>query len=163
MHKFFTLSALIAACCTTMVGCGGSGLGTVPVSGKVLVDGQPMEGVVVVFNPDDPEGRAASGTTDANGEYKLTTETNGDGALPGSYKIQVTKYEGGQPDVPDTTGMTEEEAMDAMYAARDKAGDEPPAKNLIADRFGNSAGSGLNYQVTESGPNEVPPLEVSAK
>lgn len=54
-----------------LVGCG-SGDDTPPlgdVSGTITLDGQPLEGVIVVYKPD--VGRAATGTTDAEGKYSL--------------------------------------------------------------------------------------------
>ena len=139
------------------LGCsGGSGLGTVPVTGKVLLNGEPLEGATVVFNPSG-EGRAASGTTDAAGVYKLTTDTNGDGALPGEYQIAVTKYDGKGVPMPDTSNMSPEEAMDAQYRALDKAGGKTPvAKNLLPPMYANAKGSGLTASVKASGPNDFP-------
>ncbi|MFG0261640.1 MAG: hypothetical protein ACF788_04545 [Novipirellula sp. JB048] len=52
-------------------GCGRSDLpplGT--VSGKVTLDGEPLSGVIINFKPE--EGRAATATTDAQGNYTLT-------------------------------------------------------------------------------------------
>ena len=155
--NLFLASVLLFA-----VGCG-SGLGTVPVTGKVTLDGEPVEGAMVVFNADSADGRSASGMTDASGAYVLTTEFNGDGALPGSYKVAVSKFEGGDDGMPDTTGMSEDEAMDAMYGALDKKGrNAPVAKNLIAKKWSNEAGSGLTATVTDSGPNEFN-FEVTSK
>lgn len=54
-----------------LLGCG-SGDDTPPlgyVSGTITLDGQPLEGVIVAFKPD--VGRAAIGTTDAEGKYTL--------------------------------------------------------------------------------------------
>lgn len=54
-----------------LLGCG-SGDDTPPlgeVTGTITLDGQPLEGVIVVFKPE--VGRAATGTTDAQGKYTL--------------------------------------------------------------------------------------------
>jgi hypothetical protein len=70
------------------VGCGGPA--TVPVSGTVTLDGEPVDGATVTFVPEG-EGRPANGNTDASGNFTLTTFTGGDGALPGSYNVTVFK------------------------------------------------------------------------
>lgn len=161
MFRLLVCSTAMALLTMTL-GCGKAGIGTVPVTGKVLMNGQPLEGATVVFNPNG-QGRASSGTTDAAGVFKLTTETNGDGALPGDYQIAVTKYEGKGIPMPDTSNMSPEEAMDAQYRALDKAGGKtPPAKNLIPALYGNAKGSGLVASVKESGPNDFP-LELKSK
>ena len=147
-----------------LVGCGG-GLGTVPVSGTVTVDGNPMEGVIIQFLPDDPSGMAASGTTDGSGAFKLTTEINGDGALPGSYKVTVSKFEVKDDGVPENLDMESEEDMDAAYGALDNMGEETKPtedKSLIAAKFAAAATSGLTATVTEEG-NEGLTFEVTSK
>jgi hypothetical protein len=70
-------------------GCGGGKPGPVPVKGVLKVDGQPVAGAVVVFQPRDPGGKEAYGTTDASGAFKMTTDSPGDGALPGQYKVVI--------------------------------------------------------------------------
>jgi hypothetical protein len=59
-----TLGVLVA-----LVGCSGSGVPLGKVSGKVTLDGQPLAGVIINFKPE--EGRAATGTTDGEGNYTL--------------------------------------------------------------------------------------------
>ena len=135
-----------------LVGCGGSGLGTIPVSGKITVDGQPMEGVMVVFNPGDG-GRAAAGRTDAQGIYKLTTEIAGDGALPGSYKVAVSKHENAADDVPTNVDPNDPASLDAVYSKVD-ARKKQVSTSFIADMYGNPMGSGLTAEVKSGGENK---------
>lgn len=72
------------------MGCGR----TNAVKGRVLLDGQPVSGATVLFMPEaDGQGRPASGTTDGDGYFHLTTYRRGDGALPGAYRILVSKTE----------------------------------------------------------------------
>ncbi len=136
----------------TLVGCGGSGLPTVPVTGQVLVDGQPMEGVSVVFNPVDAGGRAASGVTDAEGKFTLTTEVNGDGALPGSYKVAVSKYLVADDDLPENVDPDDEASMDAIYGSLDTSKDQENTP-LIDPMYSNPDGSGLVADVKKDGEN----------
>jgi hypothetical protein len=118
------------------------------------MDGKPVEGALVSFVPDDSKSRSAVGTTDAQGNFKLTTEVNGDGALPGSYKISITKWDRPPLDLPEVKNASDSAAMDAIYTAKEKMGKQPPAKNAIAAQFANAAGSGLTATVKESGTNE---------
>jgi len=59
----------------------------------VTFRGKPVEGASVVFVPAVAGKRAAVGTTDATGRFRLTTKDPGDGALPGAYAIAVSKTE----------------------------------------------------------------------
>jgi hypothetical protein len=74
---------------TAWLGCGG-GLRLVPVEGTVTLDGQPLEAAAVLFEPDGG-GKPATGTTDAAGNFVLTTIETGDGAVPGANKVAVIK------------------------------------------------------------------------
>lgn len=135
-------------------GCSETSIGTVPVTGSVELDGKPVAGATVIFKP-DAQGRAASGTTDAEGKFKLTTEVNGDGALPGSYRVAVTKYEGGGLDLPEVENPSDPASIDAIYKAAEKQGKTgKEAKNVIAAKFGNPDGSGLTAEIKDSGTND---------
>lgn len=89
------LSRPVAAACAALlasaavVGCGGSGLKLVPVSGEVTLDGQPVADAAVVFTPLQG-GPPASATTDAQGRYQLATN-NQPGAVPGEHRVTITK------------------------------------------------------------------------
>jgi Carboxypeptidase regulatory-like domain len=132
-------------------GCGNPGIGTVPVTGTVKADGQPIEGATVIFSPNGG-GRAASGITDAQGKYKLTTVEAGDGALPGSYKIAVTKFENAADNIPLTADPNDSKSMDSIYSkVNTKA--VTKSKNHIAAMYQNPLGSGLTAEVKDSGPN----------
>jgi hypothetical protein len=63
----------------------------VPVSGRVLVDGQPLTtGVVQVV----PAGyRAASGKIGPDGRFTLTTSAEGDGCVIGTHQAAVVAHE----------------------------------------------------------------------
>jgi len=62
------------------------------VTGIVTLDGEPLDQATVVFHP--PEGnQSASGRTDAQGKFTITTGSSeaGTGAQPGHYQISITK------------------------------------------------------------------------
>jgi hypothetical protein len=63
----------------------------VPVSGKVLIDGQPLKFGGVTFVPEG--GRSSSGALDQDGKFSLTCLTPNDGALIGKHQIQVIATE----------------------------------------------------------------------
>lgn len=70
-----------------LAGCGDGRPRRVPVSGRVLIDGKPLEyGFVQVI----PKGsRPASGKIGADGRFTLTTFNKGDGCVPGKHRVAV--------------------------------------------------------------------------
>jgi hypothetical protein len=84
---------LLLAASVALWGCAGEvdGLKKYPVSGTVLVNGKPEKGVAVQFHAvDSPhQGNAASpaGVTDENGEFRLSTNGEFDGAVAGKYIV----------------------------------------------------------------------------
>jgi hypothetical protein len=77
-------------------GCNDGGVGkTYPVSGKVLLDGQPLvaKSATVLFKPDASKGNTSPfepvASVDSGGNYTLYTRKQR-GAPPGWYKVLVT-------------------------------------------------------------------------
>ncbi|HBE66912.1 MAG TPA: hypothetical protein DDW52_02055 [Planctomycetaceae bacterium] len=147
----------------TFAGCGDPGIGAIPVSGTVTVDGTAMEGVMVVYTPaDGSTGRAASGRTDAEGKYTLTTEINGDGAIPGEYKIAVTKHENAEDDLPKEVDPDDPDSLDNIYGELDTSKDEK-SKNMIHAQYENPLGSGLSATVTDDESKNVFDFDVKGR
>ncbi len=73
------------------LGCGDGRPQRVPVSGRVLIDGEPVvHGNIRVF----PENaRAASGQLGADGRFELTTYDKGDGCVLGTHVVTVNALE----------------------------------------------------------------------
>jgi hypothetical protein len=69
-------------------GCGRSGPGLGAVSGKVTLDGQPLHGATVEFQPS--EGRGSFGVTDAQGLYQLSFTEAQQGAVLGKHTVRIT-------------------------------------------------------------------------
>jgi hypothetical protein len=75
-------------------GCGGPAMA--PVKGRVTCKGSPVKEAALTFSPvprsaDDKEpGKPATGFTDANGHYELSTFRELDGALVGKHRVLVT-------------------------------------------------------------------------
>jgi len=138
-----------SAIAVAMSGCGGGGerLPTVPASGIVTLQGAPVEGAHVALAPQDATGgRSAFAQTDAQGHFQLMTLKPQDGALPGSYRVKISKEvsEG---------GMSVEEAQ----AYFEKHGQPPPeakVKDLLPAKYKDFDTSGLTADVTQDGPNE---------
>jgi hypothetical protein len=71
-----------------LAGCGGPKKPTThTVSGIVLYKDKPLANVGVTFYPE--KGRSATGKTDAEGRFTLTTFGPSDGALPGKHKVAI--------------------------------------------------------------------------
>jgi hypothetical protein len=81
----------------TFIGCSPSSKRNLPVEyveGIITMDGVPLDNAFVLFVPKtEGQGEAASGYTNAQGKYTLTS-LNGNlnkGALPGDYIVLITK------------------------------------------------------------------------
>src|SRR5262245_35440518 len=74
-------------------GCGSGEVPVFPVRGRVLdKQGNPAAGALVVLQPLGAEAKStrAVGRTDDNGEFKLTTNKENDGAPAGEFAVTVT-------------------------------------------------------------------------
>jgi hypothetical protein len=73
--------------------CGGKYPKAYPVSGKVLVNGQPAKDCQVTLvrtgGPDLPMPVTPNGVTDEKGEFRLTTYAVDDGAPEGDYVVTI--------------------------------------------------------------------------
>ncbi|MCA9133866.1 MAG: hypothetical protein KDA45_11955 [Planctomycetales bacterium] len=103
-----------------LAGCGEESL-TVPVEGILRLDGQPLKDVSVMFVPDG-SGRDATGSTDDEGRFVLSTFDPRDGAMPGTYKVVIMPA---MPVLETPEGATAEEAMQAEAAAARRPGAKP--------------------------------------
>ena len=122
----FSVVALVVA------GCGQSE--TVSVSGTITLKGKPADQAEVMFNPKGA-GRMATGVTDANGKFTLSTAKPNDGAMPGEYVVTLGEY----------------------YPPG-KAPAMPPKGGLLPSRFppkyGDPQQSPLNAKVERGGQND---------
>ena len=74
-------------------GCGEGDSRLAPVSGTIRYNGKPLANAYVGFWPEEKGVRAASGSTDANGFYRLTTFEASDGATIGQHRVMVRAEE----------------------------------------------------------------------
>ena len=71
-----------------VAGCGDGRPERVPVSGKVLIDGKPLETGNIRVHAS--ANRAASGKIESDGRFTLSTYEFGDGVVPGNHMVTVT-------------------------------------------------------------------------
>jgi hypothetical protein len=84
---FLTIIASVAA----LSGCGDGRPSRVPISGQVLIDGQPLKFGSVRFIP--AGGRASYGELNQEGRFALTCYDQDDGALVGKHRVEVAAAE----------------------------------------------------------------------
>lgn len=138
-------SWLVLCLAAGLAGCGGEPEvpGLVPVTGKVTLDGKPLDRAQVTFVPTGTDGRTAIASTDATGAFAMTTN-NTKGAMPGSYRVAVSYIVGrdGQP-------ITQfEEGMDITQLLA--AGE---AKEGLPPRYSDPQQTELKFDVAEGGEN----------
>jgi len=87
------LAATVLALCVT--GCGDGHAKRVPISGHVLIDGQPLSrGFIQVIPANE---RAASGEIGPDGSFTLTTYEENDGCVLGTHKVSIIANESQGP------------------------------------------------------------------
>lgn len=123
-----------------LTGCGSKNpSGRVAISGKVTLDGAPLEQGSIKFEPmgaPAATGAVNSGAPIENGEYELPEEN---GLLPGKYRVSISS--------PEQTGSGTTDPMQAMNEASQKpVGDRVPAKYNVK--------SELSVDFANGGPTE---------
>ena len=118
-----------------------------PVRGKVLYKGEPVAEATVSFESigsDKPVG--ASGLTDEDGEFGLTTFDPGDGAIAGEHRVMVLK------------AVIEGEDLSYYDEKSPNYGKVPPPtkfKHLIPEKYSKFQTSGLTAKVESNDDNEI--------
>jgi hypothetical protein len=84
------LIVLSFICCFS--GCGDGLPRRVHVSGRVLIDGKPLEQGTVEVYPKDQ--RLACGGLGPGGKFTLSTYSENDGCIPGKHPVAVIAYKG---------------------------------------------------------------------
>ncbi len=107
-------------------GCG-RGITTYPVRGTVTLDnGEPLAGATVSMEAVD-QSLSATGQTDAQGRFTMSTLKAGDGMPPGTYRALVQPPASPDPDSP--TPMP----FDPKYTRYDSSGLEFTIDGPVAD------------------------------
>jgi len=133
-----------------VVGCGGSKWPpTYKSSGTVTLDGTPVERATITFYPLDGQ-KPANATTDANGNYELTSFNAGDGATPGSFGVAIQKF----PAIEIETipgGTPYDESMNTDEGPSPDSEKDPV--NELPEKYSNHEKSGLSATVVTDGEN----------
>lgn len=87
-NRFF-VCLLIVVGCTGCFGGGESLPELASVTGTVTMDGAPLAGANVLFQPQS--GKTTFATTDENGKFELMYNQDTEGATPGSYTVKISK------------------------------------------------------------------------
>jgi hypothetical protein len=106
-----------------------------PVTGVAKMNGQPVVGASVVFNGSAKgKSRTGAGSTNAQGEFKIVTFQNSEGAIAGEHIVTVSK-------------------IDAPTEPDPKTGELPPQKNLLPEKFNDMTLTPLRATVDAKGKN----------
>lgn len=128
------------------VGCSDGGVDSVAVSGKVTLNGSPLEGVSVRFNPEaGGDGQFSQGITDSQGNYVLKDRRGREGVAPGKYAVTFSKLVR-----PDGSAITEESAAEEAIDP-DSVGGEGVPKELLPPKY--SDVTQAEHQVEVVGPD----------
>ena len=120
-------------------GCGSDRPEMAPVTGTVLLNGQPVIEAGVTFMPS--AGRPATGQSDEAGRFELTTFNSGDGAVLGQHVVTITKTETREVTYPDGGREPVEKIV------------RPPGR-LVPPRYSDPGQSNLSATVTADGEND---------
>jgi hypothetical protein len=129
------------------VGCGEGGPSLVKAKGKVVVDGTPASGAILLFHPQSSSGDAASAIADENGVFKPFTGA-AEGIPEGEYRVTVQW--------PDPKVKSATEGM-KFGVAESK---DPP--DLLKGKYVARDKSKLSVVISRS-KLELEPLELSSK
>ncbi len=153
--------SLVIACICAGVGCstGPSLPKVVPVKGTVTFRGKPLADARVSFYAKGSPA-PATGETDADGKFELTSFKKGDGAVPGENKVTVIVVGGQSSDltVPDPTAIAKGTSRGPMKAS--VPGVEPKGAAQLPKIYGDAAATPLTLTV---GPNGEPDMKVDLK
>lgn len=86
--------AAMAISCAILAGCGPANrLDTVPATGVVTLDGEPIAGVAMTLVPQEGvKGRGGYAVTGEDGSYNFQVDPETEGVPPGAYRVLLQKY-----------------------------------------------------------------------
>jgi hypothetical protein len=136
LHLFF---------CMVILGCGEESsfksiVPVFPTSGKILYQGKPLAGVILIFHSTDVKQKIKSqATTDEDGKFVATTFKTADGAPEGDYTITLT------------VSSNESDSAREDAAIERKSRKEGPVR--FPSKYQNPATSPLKVKVTKKQPD----------
>lgn len=135
--------AVVLLTAALTAGCGSAGghlPKTVPAEGVVTLDGKPVDGAQVVLVPSGDAQTGAFGTTDASGRFALRAYQEKPGAIPGDYKVQVSK--------------TIEVRLDGAKGSLD-GGDPVRFEHGVPGKYTGAKTSGLTVSIPDAGKRDI--------
>ena len=133
--------AATALCVLFPLGCGSPGAHlpkTVPAAGVVTLDGQPVDGAQVIFVPTNQSiTTGAFGTTNASGHFSVRAYDEKDGAIPGEYKVRVSK------------------TKEVKLTGKLDGGDAVRFEHAVPAKYTDDKMSGLTVTVPETGIKDI--------
>lgn len=152
MRRTILIAFMSLVSLVTVSGCGDAGKDRAkvfPVTGTVTRGGKPIENAQVAFISPDA-ARNATGQTDAQGKFKLTTFEPGDGAIKGDHVVIVSKAAGGAA----PSGPMTPEQMTKMAAGGQMV--TPKADESIPAKYTDPKTSTLKVTVKGEGKDDFP-------
>lgn len=139
--------SVVSLSVAAVAGCDSSDQGTViekvvPAEGTLTYQGRPLEGYQVTLLPTDGR-RPAAGISDAQGHFRLGTNTEGDGAPPGKHPAAIVWIP------PRPAGEPGQEAIIDNPALL------PKPKVKIPEKYGDPKTSGLEIEIPPRGTKEL--------
>ena len=114
-------------------GCGGPSdqpeLGQ--VTGTVTLDGKPLSGIAVVFQPES--GRPARGMTDAEGKYELTYIRETKGTKVGPNRVEIAPSEDGGAEESEESENPDDESQPVTKPSKSGKPTIPPRYNVQSE------------------------------
>jgi hypothetical protein len=146
-----------------LTGCGTDGFTLAPVSGRVTVDGEPVLGLRIAFEPVGGASRPVPGPeaiaiTDADGNFSLATTDKGwRGAVVGPCRVRIWTIPTQQEDAlfddrdPNYDPIAEIKFLKAQLKGRKKKVNRPTG--LLPQRFNDE--TKLTFNVPPEGTNKA--------
>jgi len=119
------------------------------VTGQITENGKPVADVDVAFRPDNTVSgqKPANGKTDSQGRYTLTTFSFGDGAMAGSYRVTLSKFDIAAGDSADIDSDD--------YVPPDASRSVKPPKNQLPKNLSDPETSGLTATIDPAAEENV--------
>ena len=143
-HRPLQLGLLLGMACALpwLAGCGSALPETALVEGKITYAGQPVTFGEITFYPQ--HGRPATGRIQPDGSYRLTTFSEGDGALLGKHTVTIKAVK--FPEPADQPGSMNEEIARDLKGGR-RQGPRAQPEWLVPPRYAKRDTSGLTADV----------------
>lgn len=117
-------------------------------SGQVLLDGEPVDGATVTFQPIDQGGKPGFAVTDKKGNFEVQTFDPGDGLTAGKHRVSIQKTE-----MVDSSGNVVREVKDE--------GTDLKEKHFLPEKYADFTTSGLEVEIKADTKNKLEPFDLT--